>query len=227
MYDKVEIKHTMGFLKKINTYREYMILQRILLASIAYVIVPYTYANTVQPDTVGFTVVPGSEAYYTADIRIAYVSTSTVRGVTSDVSGSIEWINPDSRPTVHAHIIIDASKFDSGNGARDRDVRDMLNVGMYPEITFELKSVLGLDDTPLSEIDGSYVAMGVLTVHGISKEIRVPVHLHYNEESLTVEGSTEAKYTDYGIDPPRVAGFIGRAPDELRLHVKIVAKTRK
>jgi polyisoprenoid-binding protein YceI len=180
-------------------------------------------AHAGRPDTVSFTAAPGSEVFYTADIRLAFVATSTVEGRNESVSGTILWIETDSRPVVHAELTIDASKFDSGNATRDRDVRNILNVVEYPEITFELASLLGLDAVPLTELSGEYVATGLLTVHGTAKEINVPVRLHYSDGVLTIEGATASKYSDFGIDPPRVAGFVGRAPDELRLHVSLIA----
>jgi len=179
---------------------------------------------SVDRETVQFLVSEGSEVYYTADIRIALVSTSTVKGVNSSVNGIIKWIETEARPIVKADITIDAAQFDSGNSSRDSDVRDILNVDEYPEIRFELKSLLGIEAKSLEEISGQYVATGSLSVHGTTKEISVPVSLHYIGGMLTVKGSTAAKYTDFGIDPPRVAGFVGRAPDELRLHVNIKAQ---
>jgi polyisoprenoid-binding protein YceI len=180
-------------------------------------------AHAGRPDTLLFTVAPGSEVFYTADIRLALVATSTVEGRNESVSGTILWIESNSRPVVHAELTIDALKFDSGNATRDRDVRNILNVGEYPEITFELESLLGLDAVPLTELSGVYIATGLLTVHGTAKEINVPVRLHYSDGVLTIEGATASKYSDFGIDPPRVAGFVGRAPDELRLHVSLIA----
>lgn len=180
-------------------------------------------AHTAEQDTVIFTVSPESEVYYTADVRIALVATSTVRGVNNEVSGTIEWIETDSRPFVNAHLTIDASKFDSGNSTRDNDVRDILNVEEYPEITFELSTILGLGDEELSNLDGEYVAAGHLTAHGVTNEMSVPVTIKYANGSLTVEGSVATSYTAFGIDPPRVAGFVSRAPDELRLHVSLIA----
>ncbi len=175
-------------------------------------------------DTVIFTISEDSEVYYTADVRIALVSTSTVKGINTNVNGIIKWVETESRPIIKADITINASQFDSGNTSRDSDVRDILNVEEYPEITFELISLLGIEAKPLEEISGDFVATGSLSVHGTTKEISVPVSLHYTGGMLTVKGSTVAKYTDFGIDPPRVAGFVGRAPDELRLHVNITAQ---
>jgi polyisoprenoid-binding protein YceI len=181
-------------------------------------------ANSAEQDTVRFNILPESEAYYTAPIRIALVSTSTVTGRNNNVSGSVMWIATDGRAKVEASVRVDAATFESGNATRDRDVRTMLEAESYPEIVFRLESILGLDETPLTSLDGTYVAVGMLTVRGITKEISVPVEIHYRDGQLTVAGSTASKYTDFGIDPPRVAGFIGRAPDKLRLHIRLIGE---
>lgn len=177
-----------------------------------------------EQDTLRFSLDGDSEVFFTTDVRIALVATSTVKGVNSSIGGTIEWIQSDPRPVIEANIEVDATKFDSGNNARDREVRKLLDVDNFPYITFELKSVLGIENKPLTELNGQYIATGYLTVGGTKKEISVPVQINYTEGILVIEGSTAAKYTDFGIDPPRVAGFIGRAPDALRLHVSISAK---
>lgn len=177
-----------------------------------------------EQDTLRFSLDGDSEVFFTTDVRIALVATSTVKGVNSSIGGTIEWIQSDPRPVIEARIEIDAAKFDSGNNARDREVRELLDVDNFPYITFELESVLGIENKPLTELNGQYIATGYLTVGGTKKEISVPVQINYAEGILVIDGSTAAKYTDFGIDPPRVAGFIGRVPDALRLHVSIVAK---
>ncbi len=204
-----------------------MHMQTMKILRILFLLIPYTAAFTAGQDTIRFTIEPGSEVYYTADVRIALVTTSTVKGDNTHINGTITWIDAGPRPVVNASLVINAAKFDSGNSTRDRDVRGILNVGKYPDIRFELKSLLGLEDKPLQHSSGEYVATGNLTVHGVTKEVRVPVRLHYTDDILNVEGSTAARYTDFGIDPPRVAGFIGRAPDQLRLHVKLIAKRKE
>lgn len=178
-------------------------------------------------DSVTFTITADSEVYYTADVRIALVTTSTVKGVNNNINGTIEWISSDLRTEVYADITIDAAEFDSGNSRRDRDVREILNVEEFPYITFELQSILGMANKSLTEISGEYVATGLLTVKGRTKELTIPIQMDYTGGVLTAEGSTAAKYTDFSIDPPRVAGFVSRSPDELRLHVKLIAKRKE
>jgi polyisoprenoid-binding protein YceI len=188
-----------------------------------FILSPVGQALSTEQDTVRFIVGPGSEVYYTTNVRIALVATSTVKGINRDIRGSVKWIAAENRPVVQTKLTIGTANFDSGNSARDKEVSNMLNANEYPEITFELQSLLGLEDKPLTEIDGQYVATGILTVRGIPNEMHVPVNVQYTDAILTIEGSTTSKYSDFGIDPPRVAGFVGRAPDELRLHVNLIA----
>ncbi len=190
---------------------------------ILFLFIPVTEASAGAQDTLRFTIEPGSEVYYTADIRLAFVATTTVKGVNSDVQGAITWIELGDRSNVRANSTINAKAFESGNSTRDRDVREILNVEEYPVITFELTSIIGMGHTSLEDIAGEYLAVGNLTVHGVTKEIRVPVKIAYEEYKLYIEGSTASAYSDFNINPPRVAGFVGRAPDELRLHAYIVA----
>jgi polyisoprenoid-binding protein YceI len=201
-----------------------MYLKTLKLLKILIIAIPYALGTAGVQDTIWFTIEPESEVFYTADIRIAFVATTTIKGTNSNIDGGITWIDSGDRSIVQTHLTVQAQKFESGNNSRDRDVREILNVDKYPVITYELTAILGMGYTSPEDIEGEYLAVGNLTVRGVMKEVRVPVNIKYANDKLYIEGSTASAYTDFNIDPPRVAGFVGRAPDELRLHAYIVAK---
>jgi len=61
------------------------------------------------------------------------------------------------------HAVLDAASFDTGNSKRDTEVRSAkyLDVTTHPDITFEAQR--------LRQRDGTWVATGTLTVHGVTK----------------------------------------------------------
>jgi polyisoprenoid-binding protein YceI len=181
-------------------------------------------AEGAGPGDIVFSIHPDSYVSYKAPVRIALVAGSTVEGVNHEITGEIVWRSSESRNEISATLVIDAGAFDSGNSRRDRDVRNILNAEKYPDIVFTLTALLGVENGPPETIGGEYVAIGKLTVNDTDKEVSVPVKIRHESESLRIEGSVAVRYTDFNIDPPRVGAFISRAPDELRLHVHIIAE---
>jgi polyisoprenoid-binding protein YceI len=194
----------------------------IILYIISLILLPGYSTVAGSPDRYVFSVSDASTAYYEARIKLMFVTNSTITGINDNVSGELEWIPAEPKPYVDARIVIDANGFESGNGTRDRDVRNYLKAAEYPEIIFALKNILGLQADIPKSASGSYAAVGELTVAGTTSEITVPVTIRFSTDTLYVDGSTAATYTQFGVDPPRVAGIVGRAPDELRLGMNLI-----
>jgi polyisoprenoid-binding protein YceI len=62
---------------------------------------------------------------------------------------------------------------------------------------------------------------GALTIHGVSREVSVPVHLVLAKDSLSASGTTKLQQTAFGIHPISVGGVV-KVKDELDLdwHVR-------
>jgi len=81
---------------------------------------------------------------------------------------------------------IQASSIDTRNEKRDGHLRsvDFFDVKKYPEITFKSSKITKIDDD-------SYAVAGVLTMHGVSKEITLTVDFL---GEMTAMGGTRAGY---------------------------------
>ncbi|MCW2495745.1 YceI family protein [Jatrophihabitans sp.] len=83
--------------------------------------------------------------------------------------------DPISESTVAA--VLDASSFDSGLAARNKEVRSSryLDTSRYPDILFTC--------TLIDQSDGKWVAVGVVTAHGVTE----PVDLTLDQFTTTLD----------------------------------------
>lgn len=94
---------------------------------------------------------------------------SKVRGRFTDYDGTI--VVDKARPEVSTvELKIKAASIDTGNENRDKDLRspNFFEVEKYPEITFKSARI-----TPRGQ--DHYDVTGTLTIHGVSKEVTLPV----------------------------------------------------
>jgi polyisoprenoid-binding protein YceI len=124
---------------------------------------------------------------------------SQVRGRFNEFSGTVE-MDPKNLPSSSVEFQIKAASIDTNAPDRDKHLRsgDFFDVEKYPEITFKSKSIkpAGKD---------TYNVTGTLTMHGVSKEVTLPVTLL--GQAKDPQGNTRAGFEavttlnrkDYGI----------------------------
>ena len=92
---------------------------------------------------------------------------SRVRGKFTDFAVDINYDETDiTKSSVTAKI--KAASIDTGIEARDKHLRtaDFFDVEKYPEITFQ--------STKVVKKGRNFIAIGTLTMHGVSKEVSIP-----------------------------------------------------
>ena len=113
-----------------------------------------TYAVDPGHSKVGFTV--------------RHLVINKVEGIFKEFSGTMQFDEQDvTKSSVQGSI--KAASIDTNNVKRDADLRsaNFFDVEKYPEITFESKKVDKKGD--------DYIVTGILTMHGVSQEIHLPV----------------------------------------------------
>jgi polyisoprenoid-binding protein YceI len=131
-----------------------------------------------------------------------------------------------SRSTLE--ISIDASSLRvTGQGEPAKDVTQVqaamvgpecLDVARFPSIRFVSKSVTaGAADARALTIRGA------LTLHGVTRELAVPVRLELAADSLQATGATTLRQKDFGITPISKAGVV-KVKDELALRWRLVGR---
>jgi len=129
---------------------------------------------------------------------VRHMVIANVKGYFKEFSGTIYYDENDiTRSSVS--VTIKTASINTENPKRDAHLRspDFFDAEKYPEITFKSKRIL-------KEKDG-YVAVGDLTMRGVTREIRIPFHIlgkvtdPWGNTRIGVEASLKLNRHDYGI----------------------------
>jgi polyisoprenoid-binding protein YceI len=139
------------------------------------------------------------------------------------ISGSVDGDPQNPGQTGHIKFVIDATSFDSGNNHRDNVVLGTaLNTAQYQTISFESTHLENVQiDVPGKM--GHAIVVGNLTLHGTTREIRVPADISLDTDgTLDGDGEVSFNYTDFGVRPPRLL-FALPAGSDVTIHFHVVA----
>ena len=148
---------------------------------------------------------------------------SEVQGKFTDFSVSVQYSTDLSRASVKA--VIKTASIDTGVEDRDNDLRssNFFDVVKYPEITFV--------SARIERRGTQYLAVGSLTMHGISKEIELPFEVHGPDGDegkgfvFGIKAETTLDRDDFGITwrHPKEA-FVG---DQIQIKIRLITKLTK
>ena len=97
----------------------------------------------------------------------------------------------------------------------------VLNIALYPRITFKSTAVNGVPREQAPTFDATVT--GTLTIREKSQPVTATVHVQRGSGSVTATGRFAIKQTAFGIQPISVAGVV-KVEDELRISFRIIAK---
>lgn len=100
------------------------------------------------------------------------------------------------------------------------DSDKVLDVARYPEILFESTSI-AVKDRRANALD--LLVSGRMTLHGVTREISIPVHAELSAGRLTATGRFSIRQTAYGMTPISVGGVV-KVRDELDIVLAIAAR---
>ena len=94
--------------------------------------------------------------------------------------------------------------------------REHLDAATYPEIVVAIDSVA-------ADGDGSVLAFGRMSLHGITRGVTVPMEVEALEDGTTRFGGVlRVRQRDFDIEPESTAGLV-KVSDEVDLHFLLVA----
>jgi polyisoprenoid-binding protein YceI len=100
-------------------------------------------------------------------------------------------------------LVIDASSYNSNIGLRDQDVQEhYLEVQQYPVIRFNSTGIQKIERPQSPEDLWQITVRGRLELHGVQREVIVPVRLLYQTNKITAEGNFELVLEDFNIRVP-------------------------
>jgi len=152
-----------------------------------------------------------------------------VDGAFESFQGEVDYDREDLSKS-RVSITIDAASVDTGVAGRDAHLRDtdFFDAPKFPTITFQSKSIEREDDR--------HVLVGPLTMHGVTRTVRIPFRrMHaqpvvtlFGTPSIVFEGSVKLKRANFGIAGTSRWNSLIEATgemamsDEVEIHLRII-----
>lgn len=155
-----------------------------------------------------------SGVYTVVDGVATYTVPETLRGLSADAVGRSETLTGSLSTDGSFEFTLDLTTFVSDQSRRDGRVSSMFAAD--PNAVFTSDSFVwpdAPDGTPV-ELD----VTGTMTINSTEKELTWQVEARKDGATISVTGETDITLTEYGIEPPTIAGVV-EVEDEAHLEV--------
>jgi polyisoprenoid-binding protein YceI len=120
-------------------------------------------------------------------------------------------------------LVIDTSSYNSNIGLRDQDVQEhYLEVQQYPVIRFNSTGIQKIERPKSPEDLWQITVRGRLELHGVQREVIVPVRLLYQTNKITAQGNFRLVLHDFNIRVPTLL-FL-KAGNQVDVEFRIVGE---
>lgn len=136
----------------------------------------------------------GKQEIKTADSGVTFevgnMKINTVEGSFKGMKGEVNF-DPNDLKNSSFEVTIDAATVDTDNGKRDEHLKneDFFEVEKYPTIQFKSDAVVR------SKKEGYHIAKGKLTMHGVTKAVKIP----FTYKNGIFEGTLKINRFDYKV----------------------------
>ena len=145
-----------------------------------------------------------------------------VHGIGNRFSGTISG-DPSDINTAKISVKLDPSSFNTDNEKRDKDMREKcFELDKYPFIEFNSTAIQSNQKELKAGQPVKTTIKGILKMHGLEKEISVPVSIQLTGDALTAEGDMAVVLDEWKIARPKVL-FV-QLQNDVSIHFKIGAK---
>lgn len=156
-----------------------------------------------------------------AQTKVNFTVDSTLHTVHGDFRlerGSIQFDNSTGAAT--GELVVDSASGESGSDGRDKKMhKDILESPKYSDIVFTPQHVKG---TVANEGKSTVEVEGILTMHGKSKPVTMPLEVQLQNGTGTADGAFSVKYQEWGMKSPST--FVLRVNDTVHIHVHAMGK---
>jgi polyisoprenoid-binding protein YceI len=143
-------------------------------------------------------------AGYRIDEELANVGANTAVGRTQNVTGTM---TIEGTEVTELEVVVDTTSLRSDDDRRDGQLAERgLETTAFPTATFTITSPIDVGAVPQAGEPVSTTAVGDLTVHGVTRQVEVPVQAQWTGSRIEVVASLDVALADYGITPP--TGFL-------------------
>ena len=116
----------------------------------------------------------------------------------------------DQLGAVRGSVVVRVADMQTGNGTRDRHLREAMRADSFPEIRFDLDAV----EPDSAGADAAAATLeGRLTICGITRPVRARASVALTSAGTVVAATFPLDMRDYGIRPPVRALVLRVAPD--------------
>lgn len=158
-----------------------------------------------------WTVAAGSEAgYRVREKLVALPAQSDAVGRTESVTGTVA-IRSAGREIVAdgVNVEVDVSTLVSDETRRDNRIRTSgLETDKFPMATFTSTSPVPIPTATAAGEEVQTTVTGQLTIHGVTKEVTIPLTIRLDQSQGQVVGSLKFPFSDFDMSPPNIGGFV-------------------
>ena len=173
-----------------------------------------------------YTVTPGSAAgYRVKELFVGGLAKVEAVGRTEGVTGSVTLArNGEALVAQNIAVTVDLTKLVSGETRRDGRMKTTgLETDKFPNATFSASAAASLPADATSGKAVKATLSGKLTLHGVSRDVQIPIDAQLKDGALEVVGRLGINLKDYGIEPPEIPDFV-KADDDGAFEFKLVLK---
>jgi polyisoprenoid-binding protein YceI len=144
-------------------------------------------------------------------------------GTTTAVGGQLAFDPSGALVDEASKITVDLRELQTDSSRRDSFIKqNTLQTGQYPLAEFVPTSADGLPSPLPDSGEYSFALTGLLTVHGVQKEVTWQATAARQEDRLTGNATAAFAFADFGMSPPNVPVVLS-VVDEIRLEIDLVA----
>jgi polyisoprenoid-binding protein YceI len=129
-----------------------------------------------------------------------------VHGKVTNIKGRAELKDAKDPSGVVIHLNFPVGSFDTGNGSRDEEMRDVMAADKFPEVTFKSDND-SLTCTPQQVLQSGTCddkLDGVLTIRGLSKIVELPVKIKKADTGYEISGALPIRWSEFKIVDPSI-----------------------
>lgn len=143
---------------------------------------------------------------YRIDEELARIGSKTAVGRTSTIEGALKF---DGSAITTVSITANLRDLKSDDSRRDGQLqRQALATNTFPEATFVLAEPIAIERDPADGSTIAVMAVGDLTIHGVTNRVEIPLEGRYVDGQVVVVGSTTVLLADYDVEKPTAASVL-------------------
>jgi polyisoprenoid-binding protein YceI len=141
----------------------------------------------------------GTFAGFRIEEELASIGSTTAVGRTGDLTGSI---TIEGTTLTAASFEVDMTTITTNESRRDDRVQEALETADNPTGSFTLTDPVALGDGAASGEPVAVTAVGDLTIHGVTRQVPIPLEAQLVDDTVVVTGSLDITFSDFDVDVP-------------------------